>query len=214
MLPELMLPMKRVATTLTFAVLAATAAATPAHAASPCTARGAKTVAQNAEARVFYVKKAKGATKRVYYGCQLTRKPRRLAANVDPKSSEETHVSNVRFRLAGTFVAWVQTASSDFGVGEFGREIVVRSLRSGGRQLDQGISDYNSVTGLAIRADGAVAWMLAADRDYTEVDGVQPGETKAIPFAYARGIARNSLVLDDTSVHWIQDGAERSGELR
>jgi hypothetical protein len=207
-----MQPMKRTATALVFAVVAATAAAAPAQAASKCTARGAKTVAQNAEARVFYVKKAKGETKRVYYGCRLTHKPRRLAANVSPKDTQDTYFSNTRFRLAGRYVAWVQTAGSDFGAGEFGRAIEVRHLGSGGRELTQDISNYG-VTGLAIRADGAVAFMLSSGPQYTEVDGIPAGATRAIPFAYARGIARSSLLLDATSVHWTQDGTDRSGSL-
>jgi hypothetical protein len=159
------------------------------------------------------VKHAKGDVKRVFFGCRTGHKPINLTADVSPKSSEDTHTSNVQFRLGGTYAAWVETSSSDFGAGEFGRAIVVRPLAPGGRSLGQDVTNYE-VTGLAVRADGAAAWMLSSGPKYTEVDGVESGAKRPIPFAYARGIARDSLSLDDAAVHWKQDGTDRTGALR
>lgn len=205
--------MKRTAVTALLALLVLTAAAPTASAATRCTARGAKTVLKNSQARIFYVP-GRGKVKRVFYGCRLSAKPRRLIANVSPKSDEETHVSNGRFRLAGTQAAWVGTYSSDFGAGEFGRSIEVRPLGSSGRRLSQDVSDYGSVLSVALRPDGAVAWLLAASARYTEVDGVESDGKRPIAFAYARNIAGDSLSLDSTSVHWTEDGTVRSGALR
>jgi hypothetical protein len=184
-----------------------------AGAAARCTAPGAKTVLKNARARLFYVR-GRGAVKRRFYGCLRGHKPILLTSNVNPKSSEKTHTSNTMFRLAGPFVAWVETAYSDFGVGEFGRSIEVRALEPRHRKVSQEVSDYRGVGALALRGDGAVAWILRTNGSYTEVDAVESTSREPTPLAYARGIAPDRLRVDTASVFWTQDGAERSAPLR
>jgi hypothetical protein len=195
------------------ATIAAAALASPAGAAQRCTAPGAKTVLQDSEARIFSVK-GKGAVKRRYYGCLLSGKPRLLTSDVLPKSSEDTHTTNASFRLTGRWVAWVETSFSDFGAGEFGRSIDARALESGHRQVSQDVGDYAGVTALALRADGAVAWILATGGAYREVDAVDSTSKVPTPLAYARGVDPKALTFDPTSITWTQDGAPRSAPVR
>lgn len=210
---ELKRAVRRLPCTLLAALLSAAAVAAPsASAADRCNARGATTVLKDGQARLFFVK-GKGVVKKRYYGCVHGREPILLTSDVKPKDPEKTATSNTRFRLAGRFVAWAQTSTSDFGVGEFGRAIRVRALERGHRQIAQDVSDYRGVGALALRADGAVAWVLLTGSDYKEVDGVASNANVATPFAYARGIDVKSLRLDTASVFWTQDGSERSGAL-
>jgi hypothetical protein len=183
-----------------------------AGAAERCAKSHATVVVQNASARVFYVK-GKGPVKRRYYGCRRGQTPALLTSTVSPKADDETHTGNAGFRLTGTYVAWVATAFSDFGVGEFGRSIELRPLAPGGRKVSQDVSDYNAVTALAVRADGAVAWILKASANYNEVDAVASGARTPTALAYARGIEKGRLSFDAAAVHWTQDGADRSAPL-
>jgi hypothetical protein len=195
-------------------VLAAAAAFPPAaSAADRCSAPGAKTILQNAQARLFSVK-GKGAVKRRIYGCVRGRKPILLTSDLSPKDPEQTHTGNGQFRLTGRFAGWVSASFSDFGAGEFGRSIEVRPLEKGHRKLSQDVSDYQDVGALALRADGAVAWILRVDSDYNEVDEIESTSRTATPLAYARGIDPAALRVDAASVFWKQDGAERSAPLR
>jgi hypothetical protein len=184
-----------------------------ASAADRCDARGAKTVQQNTQARVFAVK-GKGEVKRRIYGCVRGRKPILLASDVAPRDAEETAFRNTSFRLGGRVVAWVQEAASDFGVGEFGRGIIVRPVERGGRRLHVDVTDYEAVAALRVRGDGAVAWVLTTRGPYSEVDAVESDGKTPVALAYARGIAAASLRFEATAVHWTQDGADRSAEVR
>jgi hypothetical protein len=201
---------RRLSLLLALALLAL--AAPVASAADRCNARGAKTVLKNSQARLFYVK-GKGKVKKRFYGCVRGGKPILVTSDVHPKGPEQTTATNTQFRLAGRFVAWTETFVSDFGVGEFGRSIRERALERGHRQISQDVSDYRGVGALAVRADGAVAWILLTGSTYDEVDGLGSAATQPTPFAYARGIDAKSLRLDARSVFWTQDGSERSGAL-
>ena len=194
-------------------LLAGLVFAPAASAAERCNARGAKTVLQNSQARLFSVK-GKGEVKRRFYGCMRGRKPRLLATNFSPRDAEQTAFFNKSFRLGGPYVAWVQEAFSDFGVGEFGRSIEVRSLGPARPTVSQDVSDYDSVSALSVRNDGAVGWILATGGPYNEVDAVESAAKLPTALAYARGIAPGDLRVDATSVHWTQDGADRSAEVR
>src|SRR3954447_13896887 len=77
----------------------------PAGAATGCALPGARTVASNAQARVFAVP-GKGATKLRYFGCLTGRKPILLTTDQAPKAADQNHVVNDTFRLAGPWVAW------------------------------------------------------------------------------------------------------------
>jgi hypothetical protein len=194
------------------ATATAAALAPAAGAAQRCTAPGARTVRQDSEARIFSVK-GKGAVKRRYYACLLGSKPALLSSDVSPKSSEDTHTTNASFRLTGRWVAWVETSFSDFGAGEFGRSIEARALEPGHRRVSEDVGDYAGVTALALRADGAVAWILATGGPYHEVDAVPSTAKVANPLAYARGVDPKALTFDPTSVTWTQDGAPRSAPV-
>jgi hypothetical protein len=184
-----------------------------ATAAERCTAPGAKTLQQNAEARLFSVK-GRGAVKRRYYGCLRGAKPILLGSDVLPKSSQDTHTLNTSFRLTGRWVALVATSFSDFGVGEYGSSVEARALEPGHRRVSQDVSDYSGVSALALRADGAVAWILATGGEYREVDAVATDSKVPTALAYARGIDPKALAFDATSVTWTQDGAARSALVR
>ena len=202
---------------LTLPLLLLLLAAPGASAASErCSARGAKVVKQNAQARVFYVK-GKGEVKRRYYGCMRGRKPALLARDTSPRDIQnETAHANRQFQLSGPHVAWVAEAFSDFGAGEFGRSI--DSWRLDGKrpsqQISQDVTDYSRVAALRVRADGALAWVLDTGGPYAEVDAIPSDSEQPVALAYAREIEAASLRFDTTSVHWTQGGAERSAEVR
>jgi hypothetical protein len=194
-------------------LLAALAWAPAAAAADRCSAPGAKTVAENAQARVFYVK-GKGEVKRRFFGCVRDRKPVLLARNTAPRDTEQTAFSNKHFHLGGRVVAWVQEAFSDFGAGEFGRSIEGRALASGGRSVSVDVTDYQAVGALRVRSDGAIAWVLTTNGPYSEVDAVESDAKEPVALAYARGINAASLHFDPAALHWSQDGADRSAPVR
>jgi hypothetical protein len=81
-------------------------------------------------------------------------------------------VTVTTLRLSGSFVAWLQTEESDFGVGEFSQTIYVRPLRRGGRKLTVRLSERYTLAALALRGDGAVAWIRSIPDDDAEVDKV------------------------------------------
>jgi hypothetical protein len=194
-------------------LVAALAWAPAAGAAARCSAPGAKTVVENAQARVFYVK-GKGEVKRRFFGCVRGRKPIALARNTAPRDPEQTAFSNKQFHLGGRTVAWVQEASSDFGAGEFGRGIEVRSLAPDRRTVSIDVTDYHAVRALRVRADGAVAWILGTSGQYNEVDALDSDANVPMALAYARGIDPASLRFDAAAVHWSQNGADRSAPVR
>lgn len=191
-------------------ILAGLALSAPAEAAQKCDFRRSTTVASNDTARVFWVK-GRGADKRVYFGCLRHRKPILLATDRAPKAADETRTTNQLFRLAGSWVAFHQTTASDFGVGEFGQSIVIRSLAGARRAVRQDLPRYG-VKNLKLAADGSAAWVLSAG-DLREVDGVAAGATSAMPLAVARGIASPSLALAPGVVRFVLNGTLRTVPL-
>ncbi|MEA2480845.1 MAG: hypothetical protein QOJ07_2767 [Thermoleophilaceae bacterium] len=187
--------------------------ATSASAADRCTAKGAKTVVKDSTTRVFYVK-GKGEVKRRYFGCLRNgQKPVALTSDVTPKSDQDTQTVNELFAIGGPYVAWQATSSSDFGVGEFGRGFEAVSLTKGGRNLSVQLPDNaDGLKDIAVRSDGAVAWILDQGDSYREVDGVPSGKTKPVALAYALGIG-DAVGLTSDSATWTQDGAARSALL-
>lgn len=195
------------------------AIASPAHAGERCKVRGAHVVAQNSQARLFWVK-GKGEVKRRYLGCRRGHKPIVVAINrltpargSDPYSS----VTNRRFELSGRWVAWIRSSYVDFGVGELSASIVARPLGGGGRRFEQGLGNYTKAYKLRVSRSGAVAWILdpriPSDRTYTEVGGVAPRAKVPDTLAYARAVSPHLLRLEGGTVTWLQDGFVRSGVL-
>jgi uncharacterized delta-60 repeat protein len=195
---------------LPLALLALLAPSAASAAPERCNSRGATIKLENDVARVFFVR-GKGELKRTWYGCLRGSSPRVLTRDVDPRSDQETHTSNKRFELGGRSVAWVSTSSSDFGAGEFGRSIEVRSLRRGGPAATVDVGRSGNVLALAVRDDGAAGWVLDAG-DYREVDGLAAGAKAPDALAYARGIDSGSLSIDAAGVHWTELGARRTGD--
>jgi uncharacterized delta-60 repeat protein len=192
-------------------VAAALIAPQGAAAAERCSASGAKVVAENTTARVFYVR-GKGELKRTYYGCLRGRKPTVLDRDLSPRSDQDTHTRNSDFKLSGRHVAWFSEAFSDFGAGEFGRAVNVRGLRKGDRSFSEAIEANPQA--LAVRDDGAAAWILGDDKPsgYREIDVVAGAARRAAPLAYARGIDTTAFGIDSDGVHWTQDGTLRTAK--
>src|SRR4051794_5040633 len=82
-------------------------AAAPVQAADRCSLPGARTVRQNARARVFVVSRPHRARSQLFYGCLRGGRPRLLAADVHAGSETIPDESNSMFRLGGTTVAWL-----------------------------------------------------------------------------------------------------------
>jgi uncharacterized delta-60 repeat protein len=192
-------------------VLLALGAAAPAEGAQRCDFKRSTTVLKNAQARVFWVK-GRGADKRVYFGCRRNHKPILLGTDRNPAASDETHTTNDRFRLAGTWVAFHQTQTSDFGAGEFAQSVVVRSVGGSRRAVGQTLPRAAALKSLKLTGDGAAAWILATG-DFREVDGVAAGASRATPVAVARGIDSESLGLAAGVVSFTLAGKAQTVKL-
>ena len=110
---------------------------------------------------MFWVK-GRGADKRVYFGCLRNRKPILLATDRNPAAADETHTANDTFRMAGTWVAFHQTTTSDFGAGEFG-QADHRPLARPGREAD-GPAGHPAVRPEEPQADERRRGGVGADR--------------------------------------------------
>jgi uncharacterized delta-60 repeat protein len=194
------------------ALLAPSAASAASAAPERCSARGATVKLENDVARVFYVR-GKGELKRTWYGCLRGSSPRVLTRDVDPRRDDETHTTNTRFVLGGGSVAWVSTAFSDFGAGEFGRSVEIRSLRRGGPSSSIDVQGID-VLALAVRDGGAAGWVLNGGGAYREVEGLAAGAKESDSLAFARGIDPASLSIDAAGVHWTESGVARTAEPR
>jgi len=176
-----------------------------------CSARGAKTVLSTAKARVFSVPIRNG---RNYYGCIKGSRPIRLTTAFTSPDPQVGSVTVTTLRLSGSFVAWLQTEESDFGVGEFSQTIYVRPLRRGGRKLTVSLSERDTLAALALRGDGAVAWIRSISDDDAEVDKVDSTARKPTVLSSAPGIDPSFLSVDEDSVDWREGGSPKSAPLR
>ena len=188
--------------------IAATPAATAA--AQRCDLPGSTTVASDAQARVFSVP-GKGPTVRRYFGCLNGHRPFLLAADVSPRSSQEIHTAITLLHLAGAWVVWHSSSSSDFGAGEFAESIEARSLAGVPRRFSIPVT-AKPVTSLQVLADGTVGWVLSIG-EYREIDAVAHATTVLTPIAYTRGVDSKSLRLASDSVSWVQNGQSRTAPL-
>lgn len=194
---------------LSLVVLAA--AAIPAGArGAPCTMPGARTVAHDAQARVFTVA-GRGPVRRRYYGCLRGHRPRLLARAVSPRSDQDTHTTIGLVRLTGAWVGWHVRSVSDFGAGELAESLEVRSLAGARRSLSIAVTG-RPVRRFVLRADGTAAWVLAIG-DYREIDAVAHDTTTPSPIAYARGISSGSVRVARSSVSWTQGATAMTAPL-
>jgi hypothetical protein len=199
----------------TIVVVAVLAAAPTALGAERCTKPGAKTLRRTAEARIFSVRVPHryGVTRR-FYGCARGHAPRLLTRNTRPRDATiHTAYSNKSFRLSGRFVAWVQEGYVDFGPGEVSRWVEERPLEAGHRQVSQSVSEYDYLTALRLRDDGALAWLAGATEGQNSIWAVPSASTTAFEVTRSNAIDPRSLRFDRTSLHWVQDGADRDAPV-
>jgi len=194
---------------LSLVLLAAGAIPASARAAS-CSLPGARTIARDAQARVFTVA-GHSRVRRRYYGCLKGRRPKLLARAPAPRSDQDTHTTIGLVRLAGPWVGWHVRSVSDFGAGEFAESLELRSLAGGRRSLSIPVTG-RPVVRFVVLADGTAAWMLSAG-DYREIDGVARDTRTPTPIAYARNIAARSLRVTPSRVAWTQGSAAMTAAL-
>src|SRR4051812_36375379 len=118
-----------------------------------CSAAGARTVLQNARARVFVVVRRQRDRSPLFYGCVRGGRPRLLAADVHSGSETIPDESNSMFALGGTTVAWLYEHRD---TEDYSREIRATSLTHSRPSLD--VSTW----------DGG----LAEDENYGRVGGL------------------------------------------
>lgn len=147
---------------------------------------------------------------RKYYGCVKGGRPVPLTRDYSAANEEEESFTNTMFRISGSVVAWFQTTETESG-GDVVEEILVRTLPRGGRKLNV---EIGGLAALAVRADGAVAWILSTEGRYSEVDKVDSKRKEPTPLSYARKIDYSSLRVDEDSVDWREAGARRSAPLQ
>ena len=176
-------------------------------AAKGCDLPGARTVLASAQARIF-VTAGKRPVVRRYFGCLAGHRPILLTTDRAPKAADQAHVANDSFRLAGPWVAYHFTSSSDFGAGEFTAGIVVRSLGKARRQVHQEVKRYG-LKNLVLAPNGDVAWVLTSG-SFREVDGVLHTTGTPTPLAVAVGISSASLKLAGGRVSFTQGGQKRT----
>jgi hypothetical protein len=198
------------------AVLVLLIAAGPAPAARDrCTAKGAKTVKQNSQVRVF---KVAGKDRSTYYACLRGRgRPRRIAHTFnDPRSESIDIVRSVL--VSGTSIVVVSNSFADIGPeGSESESILVADLGPGGRSYSVGVDTidgpYSGFGRVLLRPDGAAAWALPFGREYAEIDVLGPAAERATPVAFAKGIKVESLAFAGDGVSWTQDGTTRTAAI-
>jgi hypothetical protein len=198
------------------ALVAAIAAPSAAAGRDRCAPRGAKTVKQTSQVRVFTQTRRRAST---YYACLRGsgRRPVEVATAFDDPESESIE-RVTRVLVAGTSVAVESTDFDDLGPdGSESASLVVADLRRGGRffgvTIDTTDGLYAGFTKVLLRADGAAAWTLAGNGDYDEVDVLGADDERATPVAYAKGIDPRSLRFGGDGVTWLQDGITRTAAI-
>ena len=178
-----------------------------------CTARGAKTVKQNAQVRVFRVKDGRSTD---YYACLRGGSARPVFVGNDFSEDEDLSSSRViTVLVAGTSAAAHSNDFSDIGPeGSESESVVVVDLRRGGRYYSRTIDTtdgpYGGFGALRLRRDGAAAWALTRGL-YTELDVLAPESGRPVPVAFAKEIT--TLAFGGDGVTWKQDGATRTAAI-
>src|SRR4051812_38375827 len=198
-------------------------AAAPAPAAgASCSVPGARTVRENARARVFVVVRRHRSRSPLFYGCVRGGRPRLLAADVHSGSESIPDESNSMFALGGTTVAWLYERRD---TEDYSREIRATSLTRSRPSLDvstwdEGLAEdenYGQLVALAAGADGAVAWAIRTPKQGLargEIDAVAPRATRFAPAPVVASLARGSLGVGGGIVRWTSGGAAQTAPLR
>jgi len=181
-----------------------------------CAAAGTKTVKQTSAVRVYGL--TRGETTR-YYGC-LRSTGRRVRVAITFNDSESLSSGRVRTVLiAGTNVGVITSGFDDIGVdGSEFEGLAVANLARRGRVYRTGIStndedQYDGFAKLILRADGAAAWVVAANGGYGEVDVLAPTAKRPTPVAYAKAIDEGSLAFGGDGVTWVQAGTTQTAAI-
>jgi hypothetical protein len=131
----------------------------------------------------------------------------------------------LHFMRAGKFLAFericcVREGSSRVDLWDLGKRRRVRSAPSGqtGRELADGSYDSASVNDIALRANGAVAWIAVFDAAEPPYDPVPEVHTlssmgRAGVIDGGRDIDPSSLDLSGSTLSWLKAGARRTAEL-
>jgi hypothetical protein len=177
-----------------------------------CGPRAAPTIAASRQARVYA---ADGGV----FGCSFVGGRSFRLGN----TAEALHQSRVQLVVvAGADAAY---ALSSFGVDTVSATVVLRRLTDGRRQeqfaaTSSGLVEgFQSVTSLALKSDGAVAWIgvansIVAHREITEVhaDASASGSANRI-LDSGPGIAPQSLRLHASTLTWRHGQATRRATL-
>jgi hypothetical protein len=226
----------RASGTIVVAVLAASAVVPAAARASLSCARSGATIAANSETRVFRrgtvpSGETKGAA--LYYGCsRRTGHIRRLNRRGD-FGIERVAASTIR--IAGHYVAYVNTAISGAGTLPFAGVVDVRSGHTVRNPQGSDVENAEvAIVGLVVTQRGSEAW-IARDcvRSATQpVTCAQPetteyrvtisdattgtGQSGERVVAHSPAIAPHSLALASNShaIYWTEAGAARTAPIR
>src|SRR6201999_1627193 len=95
-----------------------------------------------------------------------------------------------------------------------GPSVNVQRLAKDNREFSQVLDENASPQALAVRDDGAAAWVTGDDKKtgWREVDAVTATARDGTPLANAKGIDVAGFAIDGDGVHWIQDGTPRSAQ--
>jgi hypothetical protein len=176
-----------------------------------CDPSGARTLAVDADARVYSLRKkvygcANGATRRYVLGSTG------FCVNADAVGAV--------VRLAAAYVGYsVATCGIDNGT----TIVYLRRLSDGaitrqhGATTTVGVESHQTVNSLVVRADGAVAWIATANSIGAPKLVRQVERLDSHGFALldsGRGIAPNSLDLHGTLISWTDHGTVHDAKLR
>jgi hypothetical protein len=207
-------------------VAAGMAAATtaPAHAASAaktCTVpRGAKVAKKTATVVVYSYRKRdrEAGPGRAWVACsKLAGKRIALGFVADEPCTTLDAVEGLR--LAGKYLAYV-TETTDC-TGDSGNAFVSLVDLEAARQvaLDPVTTDSEpssvNLTELALRADGALAWIVKLDNDYARISSwyVYASDSSGTRALESSDGQPSGLAMSDTSVGWTNDGQPRTAPL-
>ena len=129
-----------------------------------------------------------------------------------------------RLTLAGTFVAYERfSAEAGPTEGFTSWEVIVRNLRTNQdlHKLPTGASTTGHfqllgagvTTAIALKRDGAVAWIVKLDRAPGEYQVWAADKAGNRPLASGPGIAPSSLALVGSTLHWTESGRPMSAPL-
>jgi hypothetical protein len=177
-----------------------------------CGPAGASTLSSSPQARVY-------SWHGGVFGCSFARGRSFRLGSAD-RSIRESRVAPVA--VAGTDAAY---GLSNFGVDTVRTEVIVRRLTDGKRLADfsatrAGVAEgFQSVGSVAIKSDGAVAWIgaersIIAGRQAIEVHAADAGASGDRLLDSSPQVAPNSLRLHGSTLSWRHGITTRRATLR